>query len=511
MVRGVLTCSYCNSKNPDMGHAAKVHRKRASCHDKQLQGRVFFRKDKFVDHFDNVHPHLDAIKKALEARIQINSQFPQYRGFCDESQIQNWQSWQDRCDHIAAHFEEGKDMTIWRQSLSETSNGTNDDNDDGGDDHDQDDQGDELQEDEGNDGRPGCGSDGPHAGFSTHPSCDSGYGSRASGQSSSNNTSSSTGSKQTSSSTINPEASTRITVNLNGTRSNYQPVLVKTDQSSKLSPHENLIIAIKPIYHCTRDNCDYSSHQLSEWRRHEECETHWPQERFMCLYCPTPVSDTTGNPGCQFCKASFFQLAGSAQAHYLQCAPAKAEGKTFGRDNRLTEHLQKDHGECLQTYHDMSNAIPLALSWSYAVNSNWPRQCGFCGQRFQDWAQRMKHVGKHFQDGRHISSWTLPFPMKTLSVALRELAGSAKLEVAYDVLEEVLTAHSKMPDKEQPPTNSNQIPRDNDTAPTVINEVGANVPNSSQFIQKLRNVKKRKSRKLHSSVENGAGSPENMV
>jgi hypothetical protein len=167
---------------------------------------------------------------------------------------------------------------------------------------------------------------------------------------------------------------------------------------------------IKPIYYCTRDNCDYSSHQFSEWKRHEEGEKHWPQERFMCLSCPTPVSDTTGNPACQFCKVSFLQLAGSARTHYLQCAPAKAEGKTFGRDHRLAEHLQKDHPEGLQTDHSMSSAMPLAVSSSYPVNSNWPRQCGFCGQRFQDWAQRMKHVGKHFQDGKHISFWTLPFP-----------------------------------------------------------------------------------------------------
>jgi ankyrin repeat protein len=158
----------------------------------------------------------------------------------------------------------------------------------------------------------------------------------------------------------------------------------------------------KPVYYCTRNDCSYSVHSFTDWKRHEEGEKHWPKERFMCLQCPTGQTDLNGNLVCEFCLVPFFSLGCDARAHYLICATAKDKGKTFGRKDHLVEHLQKEHG--------MSNVSPLAATWKYAINSNWPRQCGFCGERFQTWDQRMRHIAKHYQDGLSISSWKLPFP-----------------------------------------------------------------------------------------------------
>jgi hypothetical protein len=160
----------------------------------------------------------------------------------------------------------------------------------------------------------------------------------------------------------------------------------------------------KSTYYCTRNTCSYSVQSFTDWKRHEEGERHWPQERFMCLQCPTPVSDVNGNPSCQFCRVPCSQFAGTVEAHYLQCVSAQAEGKTFNRKDHLAEHLQNDHSI------SKNNASPLAATWKYSINSNWPRQCGFCGQRFQDWDQRMKHIAKHYREGSHISTWKLPFP-----------------------------------------------------------------------------------------------------
>jgi ankyrin repeat protein len=158
----------------------------------------------------------------------------------------------------------------------------------------------------------------------------------------------------------------------------------------------------KPIYYCTRKDCFYSVHSFTDWKRHEEGGEHWPKERFMCLQCPTGQTDLNGNSLCEFCLVPFFSLGCDARAHYLRCVTARDEGKTFGRKDHLVEHLQKEHG--------MSNMSPHAASWKYAVNSNWPRQCGFCGEIFQTWDQRMRHIAKHYQDGLNISSWKLPFP-----------------------------------------------------------------------------------------------------
>jgi hypothetical protein len=55
--------------------------------------------------------------------------------------------------------------------------------------------------------------------------------------------------------------------------------------------------------------------------------------------------------------------------------------------------------------------VDLTKSWSYPLQSDWPRECGFCGQLFETWDRRIRHVGIHYQDGFKKSSWKLPFPL----------------------------------------------------------------------------------------------------
>jgi Myb-like DNA-binding protein FlbD len=156
------------------------------------------------------------------------------------------------------------------------------------------------------------------------------------------------------------------------------------------------------MYQCTFPNCYYSSDFQVDWKRHEGKEGHWPQERFMCLQCNLPKIDLDGNPTCAFCSLPFSML-GDAKTHFLQCISARERGKTFGRKDHLCKHLEVEHG--------LKDMVDRTKSWSYQLHSDWPRECGFCGQLLETWDQRIRHVGIHYQDGFKKSSWKLPFPL----------------------------------------------------------------------------------------------------
>lgn len=147
---------------------------------------------------------------------------------------------------------------------------------------------------------------------------------------------------------------------------------------------------------CPRKKERYSSHSKIDLRRHEEGDKHWPQETFVCLECF--VIDLNGVPMCPFC---FTSLLSDPRTHCLQCELARASVKTFRRKDHLCHHLREVHG-----MEDMSEQ---AKAWSYPINSNWPRQCGFCGTYFDTWDQRMEHIGWHFEKGSQIQDWKLPF------------------------------------------------------------------------------------------------------
>jgi Myb-like DNA-binding domain len=158
---------------------------------------------------------------------------------------------------------------------------------------------------------------------------------------------------------------------------------------------------VKPLFYCTRKKCGYSTHTFTDWKRHEEGEKHWPQERFMCLECPTvpPPTDVTGRPLCEFCDRPF-GLGEVPRAHYLRCTSARRDSTTFSRKDHLIQHLRGEHGLTYTNLH-ISN-------WAYSIDSRWPRQCGFCDTEFTTWDQRMRHIAEHFEEGRDMSDWKWP-------------------------------------------------------------------------------------------------------
>ncbi|KAK0127303.1 hypothetical protein ONS96_006852 [Cadophora gregata f. sp. sojae] len=164
---------------------------------------------------------------------------------------------------------------------------------------------------------------------------------------------------------------------------------------------------IKALLYCTWKNCGYSTHSFADYKRHESGEKHWPQERFMCLECINH-SFPAGNisSSCTSCHVPFSALGTNIPNDYIQsrvqCRTARREITTFSRKDHLITHLRKDH--------NMLNMNKTIDTWKFGIDSNWPRQCGFCGIRFQTWTDRMNHLKTEFEKGNDISKWKLPFP-----------------------------------------------------------------------------------------------------
>ncbi|KAF9692109.1 hypothetical protein EKO04_010103 [Ascochyta lentis] len=103
--------------------------------------RPCFRKYHFVQHFRNIHPEVDSDEYEQTSIVCSETEFPRNCGFCKH----RFDSRQDRIDHIADHFKQGKCMLDWNENSDD--NGQDDDDNNGGDD-------DDKPSGDGNDGAP---------------------------------------------------------------------------------------------------------------------------------------------------------------------------------------------------------------------------------------------------------------------------------------------------------------------------------------------------------------------
>lgn len=116
IVKGILTCSYCDTQDPETDHAINNHQKRAAsnhCKNKPLdaRGRIFYRKEHFLHHLDKIHPSIPSAEHVTQNHFVVDSSFPRRCGFCVQYQFRNWQ---DRIEHLGRHFEDGKTMPAWK-------------------------------------------------------------------------------------------------------------------------------------------------------------------------------------------------------------------------------------------------------------------------------------------------------------------------------------------------------------------------------------------------------------
>jgi hypothetical protein len=169
---------------------------------------------------------------------------------------------------------------------------------------------------------------------------------------------------------------------------------------------------------------------VAEWKRHEMADKHWPQRRYVCLGCFASTT-ISGAYSCQDCLAGFSDLE-EAKEHYEHCKSVRDKVPTFTRKDKLTEHFRGKHATLLD-----QEGISI---WSYNIDSNWPRQCGFCGTILHSWDERVEHLIDHFKKGCRISSWKLPFvaePHPGLKTSL--ITPSADFEEFFDSQPETLT------------------------------------------------------------------------
>lgn len=152
---------------------------------------------------------------------------------------------------------------------------------------------------------------------------------------------------------------------------------------------------------CPRAKGPYWSHSESDWRRHEESLKHWPQVLFKCLDCMELDVDREGIEICPFCRQPTYQFEDVRQ-HYLHCVDGRWKGETFARKDHLCNHLNSKHKKPGMSEH--------VNDWCYPSDKMWPHECGFCGDTFDTWDRRMKHLGQHYQSGSKIEDWVLPFP-----------------------------------------------------------------------------------------------------
>ncbi|KAF2868701.1 hypothetical protein BDV95DRAFT_119900 [Massariosphaeria phaeospora] len=85
-----------------------------------------FRKYHFSQHFRNIHPDIDCSKHEDQSVVVSETAFPRKCGFCPYRFVTR----QDRIDHIADHFKNGKCMLDWNEDDSDNNVSDNADDDD---------------------------------------------------------------------------------------------------------------------------------------------------------------------------------------------------------------------------------------------------------------------------------------------------------------------------------------------------------------------------------------------
>lgn len=98
-------CAYCDSLEPNAEHF-ELHNHQ-TCHGDSTEPRVFRRKDHLVQHLRLVHS-LQVMPVIDDWKVQTPA-FTSRCGICD----QTMNSWEERTDHIAAHFKQGATMRDW--------------------------------------------------------------------------------------------------------------------------------------------------------------------------------------------------------------------------------------------------------------------------------------------------------------------------------------------------------------------------------------------------------------
>ncbi|KAK5126013.1 hypothetical protein LTR85_011368 [Meristemomyces frigidus] len=99
-------CVYCDAADPSEDHIESHNHRQ--CEDKGLDARTFYRKDHLRQHLRLMHgcEMTTSMESWKSTAVNINSRC----GFC----TQRFAVWQERVDHLTAHFKAGVRMSEWK-------------------------------------------------------------------------------------------------------------------------------------------------------------------------------------------------------------------------------------------------------------------------------------------------------------------------------------------------------------------------------------------------------------
>lgn len=106
---GCRHCVFCQAENPTVEHL-ETHNF-VQCQEKTLQERTFYRKDHLRQHLKLLHG--TKFEPCMEAWKSTTTEVKSRCGFCPSV----FSTWQQRVDHLAAHFRNGSDMSQWSGGL----------------------------------------------------------------------------------------------------------------------------------------------------------------------------------------------------------------------------------------------------------------------------------------------------------------------------------------------------------------------------------------------------------
>ncbi|KAF9884846.1 hypothetical protein FE257_001189 [Aspergillus nanangensis] len=108
-IDGIAICAFCHMPDADVAHLESAHNYLV-CREKPLEQRRFPRKDHLQQHLKLTH-NTDYHPTTMDAWRESRPDIVSRCGFCDNTTLP---SWEERVDHLGAHFKNGADMIQWK-------------------------------------------------------------------------------------------------------------------------------------------------------------------------------------------------------------------------------------------------------------------------------------------------------------------------------------------------------------------------------------------------------------
>ena len=102
---GLELCVFCREPNPSADHLESHNF--TACQEKTVQERTFYRKDHLSQHLKLMHN--TKVQSHMDSWKSTTNEIKSACGFCPSK----FTTWQQRADHLAAHFRNGVDMSQW--------------------------------------------------------------------------------------------------------------------------------------------------------------------------------------------------------------------------------------------------------------------------------------------------------------------------------------------------------------------------------------------------------------